>query len=77
MTKERWEELIRGAVLRADAGDDETMGLLVRSLVDAEEAKQKLREMGFGGEGVSLLGAVEAVETRMDDMWEEMAGWDA
>lgn len=48
MTAEGWRELVLDAVRRNDHGDSSQLGLLGRLLAEQDEAKQVLRDLGYG-----------------------------
>ena len=63
MTKEGWRAAILDAWGQALSGDQTMLDGLAQQLTEEDEAKQLLRNAGFGCTGVSLLRTVqEALE---------------
>lgn len=56
MTKEGWKLLIKHAV-----NDEKQMELLVELLIEYEEAKNRLKNKGYGCLGTTLVQAVNEV----------------
>jgi len=54
MKAEEWRKMIKEIV-----NDDERLDLLAQLLEEAEEAKQVLRDKGYGWTGLSLLATVK------------------
>ena len=55
MNKEAWRDLAVSAVVRHQAGDDTALDLLGRLLEEQEQAKDLLRNAGYGWTGTGLL----------------------
>lgn len=62
MTAKGWTDLVTKAI-----GNPDTMALLVRLLVEQDEAKHRLREMGFGVTGTPWLQMVDEIERRLGE----------
>jgi hypothetical protein len=60
LTKQNWESLIIRAVHNADRGDSESLELLALHLEEVDEAKQVLRDKGYGWTGLSILETVQS-----------------
>jgi hypothetical protein len=60
MTTKGWTDLVTKAI-----GNPDTMALLVRVLVEQDEAKHRLREMGFGVTGTPWAEMVDEIEHRL------------
>lgn len=60
MTAEGWAEVVTKAM-----GDRDTMALLVALLVEQDEAKHRLREMGFGVTGTPWPQVVDEIRRRL------------
>lgn len=54
-------EFVRKAVADAQAGDSEGLDLVVRFIAEHYEAKQILREKGYGWTGLGLVETVKEV----------------
>jgi hypothetical protein len=52
MTAEGWRDIVREAVVRHDGGDDELLTLVARLLAEQDDAKEALRQVGFGCTGM-------------------------
>lgn len=60
MTAQGWTNLVTKAI-----SDSDTMALLVRVLVEQDEAKHRLRGMGFGVTGTPWLQMVDQIEHQL------------
>jgi hypothetical protein len=60
MTAKGWADLVTKAI-----SDPDMMALLVRLLVEQDEAKHRLREMGFGVTGTPWLQMVDEIEHQL------------
>lgn len=58
MTLDDYVEQAKRCARRYADGDSDGIELLARIVFEADQAKQKLREMGFGWSGLSLLHTV-------------------
>jgi hypothetical protein len=64
MTAEGWRSLVFQAIDRHDRhGDPEPLNLLVQLLVEQDQAKQALREIGFGCTGMPWAEVVREIVT--------------
>lgn len=61
-----YKEMIAEAIYNADHGDIKFLDRIAESLQEADDAKQVLRDKGYGWNGLSLLETVQAVEDLMD-----------
>lgn len=59
MKAEAWKKLIIEATEQHYSSDDSQLDLIVKMLLESEQAKQNLRNSGFGVTGVGLLRTVE------------------
>lgn len=55
MKKKHWEDRIKEMVIN---NDNESVRLLAKLIMEAEQAKQVLRDKGYGWTGLSLLKTV-------------------
>jgi hypothetical protein len=62
LTPEGWRALVADAVRRAQAGDPELVELIARVLSEQDEAKHRLRELGFGCIGMPWAEVVDAID---------------
>ena len=62
MKAEGWKELIQQAVYEAETGGFEKLDLLAKHLEMCDEAKQELRNRGYGWTGLDILETVKQVE---------------
>ena len=62
MMAQGWRELILDAVAKAQAGDESQLDLLARHLEMCDEAKQELRNRGYGWTGLDILETTRLVE---------------
>lgn len=67
MTPEGWRHLVLNSVRKYQSGDSVALDLLVRMLVEMDQAKQLLRDKGFGWIGLSLLETVRSEVPNSDD----------
>lgn len=63
MKKEGWINLVIEAVREHDAGDSEKLDLLGRLLEEQDQAKQMLRDRGYGVTGTPWIDTVSEVES--------------
>jgi hypothetical protein len=61
MTKEGWRCAVIEAVQNADEGNDELLKLLVHLLTEQDQAKQALRDLGYGCTGMPWADVVEEI----------------
>lgn len=58
---EAWEDHIVGAVHKYWQGDNKVLSLLGKQMVEVEQAKQYLRDLGYGCTGMGILETVKEV----------------
>lgn len=61
MTKEGWREVILNATRKNDTGDSSALELLAQLLYEQDEAKNSLREKGYGCTGMPWAETVDEV----------------
>jgi hypothetical protein len=64
MTEAGWKEAILEAVRRAETGDRTLLNLMALLLTEQDQAKQQLRELGYGCIGMSWLDVVAEIRAR-------------
>lgn len=64
MIKEGWRQTVREAVQRANEGEPTQLALLVELLTEQDQAKQELRELGYGCTGMPWLDVVKEIARR-------------
>jgi hypothetical protein len=62
MKAEGWKLLVKQAVAEDESGKPETLDLLARYLEMCDEAKQELRNRGYGWTGLDILETVKQVD---------------
>lgn len=60
----RWEEIVDDAVARTAAGDRTAISMIVRVLAEQDDARHRLRAMGYGCIGRPWAGIVDDIEDR-------------
>lgn len=61
MKAEGWKELIQQAAYEAETGGFEKLDLLAKYLEMCDEAKQELRNKGYGWTGLDILETIKEV----------------
>lgn len=62
MKAEGWKLLVKQAVAEDESGKPETLDLLASHLEMCDEAKQELRNRGYGWTGLDILETVKQVD---------------
>lgn len=73
MTAEGWMDLVLEAFDRHDRGDHELINLVVRLLAEQDEAKNALREAGFGSIGTPWADVASDIITFFREFERELA----
>jgi hypothetical protein len=60
----QWREIVEDAVAHASAGDRTSLDMVVRLLAEQDDARHRLRAMGYGCIGRPWAGIVDDIEDR-------------
>lgn len=66
MTRDGWAEVVLNAAEKHCDGDDSALNLLAKLLEEVDDAKQRLREIGFGVTGTPWPDIIEQIADLVD-----------
>lgn len=69
MTEQGWRECVLNAVMEHEEGRDHALDLLVKLLAEADDAKHRLRELGYGWTGLPWPGVIDQIEEIAGSGW--------